>query len=117
MPDAWSVMGDYLYLTTHLFSLEILSFVLMGNHFHLLVRAPQANISPAMNYFMRETSREVSRLSGRINQTYGGRHHKSVVHTPDLVFSQCFLKKKQVPKLKAGSPNAAMLRKKEPGTF
>lgn len=74
-------MEDYLFLASHLYELSIHSFVLMPNHFHLLVTASQGNLSEAMNYFMRETSREVSRLSGRINQTYGGRNHKSLIAT------------------------------------
>ncbi len=79
LPEVWSLMTDYLYLTSHLFSLEIQSFVLMSNHFHLVVRTPQANLSTAMNYFMRETSREITRKSGRINQTYGSRFHRSLI--------------------------------------
>ncbi len=70
-------MGDYLYLVHHAFNLKIHSFVLMSNHFHLMVTAPEDNLSQAMLYFMRETSREITRLSGRINQTYGARHHKT----------------------------------------
>ncbi len=72
-------MEDYLYLVKHSFDLRIHSFVLMSNHFHLLVTAPNGNISEAMRYFMRETSREITRLSGRINQTYGARHGKTCI--------------------------------------
>ncbi len=75
----WELMQDYLFLTSHLYRLQIQSFVLMPNHFHLLVRTPDANIGAAMNYFMRESARETSRLSLRINQTYGARHHKTLV--------------------------------------
>ncbi len=73
-------MEDYLFLIHHGFQTKIHSFVLMGNHFHLLISSPHANLSGAMNYFMRETSREITRLSGRINQTYGGRYHRSLIN-------------------------------------
>jgi putative transposase len=79
MKEVWSLMGDYLYLIKFHYNLNIHAFVLMNNHFHLLTSAPEANISPALNYFMRETSREITRLSGRINQTYGGRNHKTLI--------------------------------------
>jgi len=72
-------MEDYLFLVHHGFHLKIHSFVLMKNHFHCLASSPQANLSSAMNYFMRETSREITRLSGRVNQTYGGRYHRSLI--------------------------------------
>ncbi|MEW6609621.1 MAG: transposase [bacterium] len=32
------------------FQLEIFAFVLMGNHYHLLLRTPQANLSRAMQW-------------------------------------------------------------------
>lgn len=75
----WSLYGDYLYLISGTYALRIHSFVMMPNHFHLIVSAPLANLSEAMRYFLRETSREISRLSGRINQSYGTRHHKSLI--------------------------------------
>jgi hypothetical protein len=53
----------------------------MSNHFHLILHAPHNNVSAALNYFMRESSREISRLSGRINQTYGGRNHKCLINS------------------------------------
>ena len=76
----WRVFEDYLFLTTRLYSLEVTSFVMMPNHFHMLVRTPNANLGPAMNFFMREVARETSRLSGRINQTFGARHHRTLIH-------------------------------------
>lgn len=79
LETVWSIMEDYLFIVHHGFQIKVHSFVLMGNHFHLLVSSPQGNLSSAMNYFMRETSREISRLSGRINQTYGGRYHRSLI--------------------------------------
>jgi len=79
LPAVWSLMEDYLYLVAHLYTLQIHSFVLMSNHFHWLLTAPEGNLSAALNYFMRETAREISRLSGRINQTYGSRNHKTLI--------------------------------------
>lgn len=32
--------------------------------------------------FMRETSRELTRLGNRVNQTYGGRFHRSLLESP-----------------------------------
>jgi len=77
--DVWKIMEDYLFLTHSLYGMKIHAFVLMPNHFHLLASFPHGNIGPCMNYFMRETSREITRLSCRINQTYGARHHKSMI--------------------------------------
>lgn len=77
MPEVWSIMEDYLYLVGHLYQLKIHAFVLMSNHFHWILTAPDGNLSNALLYFMRETSKEITRLTGRINQTYGARNYKT----------------------------------------
>jgi putative transposase len=80
-------MSDYLYLVAKSFDLSIHSFVMMPNHFHLLVSAPPGHLSPALNHFMRETSRAISGLTGRINQTYGSRNHKTVIESNHYFFN------------------------------
>ncbi|WP_407652951.1 transposase [Bdellovibrio svalbardensis] len=75
-------MSNYLFFISTAYKIEIHSFVLMNNHFHLIARFPENNMSEAMNYFMRETSRVISRSSMRINQTYGGRYFRSAITKP-----------------------------------
>ena len=84
--DMWSLFEDYLFLVVQLYGFQIHSFVLMPNHFHLLVRTPEANLGEGMNYLMRESARETSRLSFRINQTYGGRYHRSLISNAQYFF-------------------------------
>lgn len=74
-------MEDQLYFVHHAFHVRIHAFVLMNNHFHLIISTPHANLSEAMAWFMRETSRSITRESNRINQTYGGRHFRNVIST------------------------------------
>src|SRR5437868_8579917 len=75
----WHILCDYLYFVKFAFNLKIHSFVLMNNHFHLLVSTPDANLSKAMNYFMRESSKEINRLSGHENQVWGGRFYRTLI--------------------------------------
>jgi putative transposase len=77
--DVWDIMSNYLFFLKHGFNFEIINFVLMSNHFHLIVKTPEANLSQGMNYFMRETSRSITMLSNRINQTYGSPYHWSLI--------------------------------------
>jgi putative transposase len=79
--DVWLLFEARLYLCNQMFDLRIHSFVLMNNHFHLLVSTPKANLISAMTYLMGETAREITYLSGRINQTYGRRHNKTLIPT------------------------------------
>jgi putative transposase len=77
--ETWSILSDYLYLCKLGFNMKIHSFVLMSNHFHLLISTPHANLSEAMNYFMRETSKEINSQSGAENQVWGGRYYRTLV--------------------------------------
>ncbi len=85
----WEIMTDYLYFIQRAYKVKIHSFVLMSNHFHLLISTPEANISAAMNYFMRETSKEINRISGKKNQVYGGRYYRSIIKC-DLHFQHVY---------------------------
>lgn len=79
MPEVWRILCDYLYFAHHAFDLKIHSFVLMSNHFHMLVSSPLGNISPAMQYFMKETSRALAIESKRINHIWGARFSRSEI--------------------------------------
>jgi putative transposase len=79
LEEVWTIHCRYLFYLHHVFEMQIYSFVLMSNHFHLLAALPNKNLSEAMNYFMRETSRVISRSSGRINQVYGGPYHPTLI--------------------------------------
>ncbi len=81
MDKMWEIFSEYLYLTKHIFNLEIISFVLMDNHFHLLLRTPLKNLDQAMNYFLREVSRVIGFEAGRINQKFGGPYHWSLIES------------------------------------
>ena len=81
MPEVWSIFSNYLHFVREGFGVRTHSFVLMSNHFHLIVSTPEANLPQAMNYFMRETSRAISRGAGRINQTYGGPYSWSLLNS------------------------------------
>lgn len=79
MELVWEIMSEQLYFARVTYSAEILSFVLMSNHFHLLIRTPESNLSKMMAVFMRETSRHITKSSERLNQTYGQRHFRCVL--------------------------------------
>lgn len=78
----WNVMSDHLYLANRFYGIEVVSFVLMSNHFHLTCLDFELNISKAMHLVMRGSSREISRLSGRINHLWGGSFFSSIIESP-----------------------------------
>ena len=77
--EVFEILESYLFLISKAYFLEIISFVLMPNHFHLMVRDPKLNLPTAMNYFMRETAKEINRCADRINRMWGGPYHSSVI--------------------------------------
>jgi REP element-mobilizing transposase RayT len=83
MSVVWEIFSEQLFFINRAYKIQIYAFVLMHNHFHLLPSSPQENLSEAMNWFMREVSRTISRHCGRINQTFGRPHHPSIITTDE----------------------------------
>ncbi|MDG0816958.1 transposase [Bdellovibrio svalbardensis] len=82
MPVIWEIMTRNLYFLSHAFNLRIHAFILMSNHFHMIVRTPNENLSEAMGFFMTQTSKEIAKVSKRINHAYGGRYHRTMISSP-----------------------------------
>lgn len=79
MDRLWEVFQEQLFFVSHAYNFEIDSFVLMQNHFHMIVLTPSCNLSDGMRWFMKESSRYINQLSGRINQVWGGRFFRSMI--------------------------------------
>ena len=81
LDETWKIMSDQLYDTTMRYNVKVHAFVLMPNHYHLLISTPEANLSRALNYFTSSTSREINRISGTINQNFGARNYQCLVNS------------------------------------
>lgn len=79
LDEVWEITSRYLFFLHHAYGVRIRSFVLMANHWHLIAEFPLGNLSEAMNYFMRETSRAIGTDSNRINHVYGARFFRSAI--------------------------------------
>lgn len=79
--EVWKIMEEQLFLLHHGFGFHIHAFVLMNNHFHLMVSTPNKNLSEGMNYFMGQSSRIIAKEANRINQVYGARFHSSLIQS------------------------------------
>ncbi len=77
--ETWHIFCDYLYTFKFGFDIDIQSFVLMNNHFHMLLKTPKGNLGEAMHYLMMNVSKSISRDANRINQTFGGPYHSSLI--------------------------------------
>ena len=61
---------------------EVLAWVLMGNHYHLVIRTPQANLVRGMQWMQTTFSARINRRHGLSGHLFGGRY-KAVLIEPD----------------------------------
>lgn len=71
------------------FSAQIAAFVLMSNHFHMILWTPKENLDQIMNYFMHKTSLMINKKSNRINHVYGNRYGWSLIQTEEYLTTAC----------------------------
>jgi putative transposase len=83
----WPIFIKSLHQLTLQFKCEIHSFVLMSNHYHLMISTPEANIGEAMKYLHREVARQVNRSTGRMNHFFGARYKWSVISENDYYWN------------------------------
>lgn len=81
MDTVWDIFSDYLFYLNRSFEVKIHAFVLMSNHYHLILSTPKLNLSEAMMNFVREVSRELNHHGNRINRTFAGRFFRSHIGT------------------------------------
>ena len=72
--EVWDIMLRRLRLLQIEYDLKISAFILMGNHFHLLVLTPKESIDRIMFFFMKDVTRDLHKVTGRINRIFGGRY-------------------------------------------
>ena len=75
----WPIFVEKLEVLKIEFSCVIHAFVLMGNHYHLIISTPLANINKAIEYLNREVSRAANKKAARINHFFGGRYKWSII--------------------------------------
>jgi REP element-mobilizing transposase RayT len=82
LPAAWKVLSAELHLQAILHDLKIHAFVMMPNHFHLLVTTPEAPISDVAKAFLSSATRIMNVMSGRTGRVFGARYHWTAVQNP-----------------------------------
>ncbi|QDK45853.1 hypothetical protein DOM22_12175 [Bdellovibrio sp. ZAP7] len=76
----WTIFLDCFEELKKQYTCEIHAFVLMSNHYHLIISTPKRNLGEAMKYLHREVARKANKQSGRINHFFGARYKWSVIN-------------------------------------
>jgi REP element-mobilizing transposase RayT len=90
LPFAWEVLGELLWESQITHGSVIHAFVLMPNHFHLLVTAAGAPLPKVMQFLMVEATRRIHRRVGKCGHLFQGPHHRSLIQ--DTVYYRQALK-------------------------
>jgi putative transposase len=68
---------------------EVISFVLMSNHYHLLVRTPEANLDSFMYEFNKRLAFSLKQSSGNSNHILGARYKWCLIQSQKY-FGNCY---------------------------
>ncbi len=82
LDQLWAVIEQELFGLTIKFGIRIHAFVLMKNHFHLLLTSPEEEIGTVMRELLSSITRTVNLESGRIGHLFGGPYKASLVDNP-----------------------------------
>lgn len=81
LPLVWKVFANKLIEITEIHSARVHAFVLMPNHFHLIVSTPEDDLGKIMQRFIGSVTKTLNYLSGRSGRVFGAKYHRSIILT------------------------------------
>lgn len=87
LDELWLIFIDILGVLHYEYKCNIHSFVLMSNHYHLILSTPQKNLSEAMNYMHREVAKRANKKAKRINHFFGGRYKPCLIQNENYYWN------------------------------
>jgi putative transposase len=88
--QTWEIFNEKILEVQKKFGVKIHAFVMMSNHFHLLITTPHEDLGKVMETFMRSITRTMNAKSGRTGRVFGGPYHWSLINSN--VYYDCALK-------------------------
>jgi putative transposase len=85
--EVWKIFLEVLSEIEQRYCCQIHAFVLMSNHYHILMSTPKANIGESMKYFHREVAKQANKKMGRNNHFFGGRYKWSLITTENYYWN------------------------------
>lgn len=89
LKDVWGILCEEILSAQIALGIEVQSFVLMPNHFHMLLTTPETDLGEVMKSFMRNTTKTLNLESGRSGRIFGGPYYPSIIES-DQYFSQAY---------------------------
>lgn len=79
MNEVWDLVKESMKYAQDNAPTKIHAFVLMSNHYHLLVSTPHCNLHHFMKFFNQRISREINKRSGRENHCFANEYKATIV--------------------------------------
>ena len=89
LPDMWILAQESLKEAMNLNPVEVIAFVLMGNHYHLLLLTPEGNLDLFMYEFNKRLALKVQSKTGQINRIFGNRYKWCLIQNQQY-FINCY---------------------------
>lgn len=89
MPVMWRLVNESFKEAYHVHPVELISFVLMTNHYHMILVTPNGNLDEFIYEFNKRLAIKVQKASGQINQVFGGRYKWCLIQSQSY-FMNCY---------------------------
>lgn len=87
LDDLWLIFMDQISNMIEQFHCEVHAFVLMSNHYHLIISTPKSNLNECMKYLHREVARKANQRAQRINHFFGGRYKWCLIDSEEYYWN------------------------------
>jgi putative transposase len=87
LAHVWDLFLNSLEFAYAKYKVKIHSFVLMSNHYHLLISTPNEDIDLFMMHLNREFSRLIESKSGRINHKFSNRYKWTIIGKESYLYN------------------------------
>jgi len=77
--DVWVYFQKHLKWGCSKFNVHIHAFVLMSNHYHMLLETPEANLDQFMRFFNQSLGKSIAHQADRINRIFGAPYKWSLI--------------------------------------
>ena len=77
--EVWDICIEALKFANRQYPVKLQAFVLMSNHYHLMLWTPNCDLDKFMYVFNSKISKSIRKKTGRINRIFGDRYKWSVI--------------------------------------
>lgn len=89
-PEVWEIFSEHLHELTTKFGCIFHAFVLMDNHYHLLITTSERYLlGHVMQELQKSVARKINGRTGRINHVFGGPYRASLIRD-EVGYAQVF---------------------------